>query len=278
MKLRSAAKAFDSVTLQDAYSGLPACVGQFDLFDDSRRDAYGVDRRILSFAPSQVLPPRRVLRAPGTSEVWLVGTSQTDYYRGRPIRRKHVLQRASGAAQCWPLSQVLEAAPSLTAFATAVWVKDVKLTEEGSAPPGFYQVYFSSAETLTVNTLVQAEGRDLWAVGAYLSTGGFNVLECLDVTGCRQSLTFEDRVYVAASDSYVTTPLSVPAVVLVWKALYQNSSEAALGFQPGDRIALVKKADVPTVSVGDSVVGAVRYQVHAVEDAGLNWQMLLRVV
>ena len=71
MRLADAASYFDRVVCADAFTPFEEFKGQFDLFDDSKRDGVTVDRRVLSCSSAVTVPTRRVVLAMG--EYWIVG-------------------------------------------------------------------------------------------------------------------------------------------------------------------------------------------------------------
>lgn len=277
MRLLDAARRFDRTEFQDAYSGESLFFGQLDVFDDSRRDAYGVERRILSVAPGIRMPARRVICEPGRDEAWLVGTCQPDYFNGQEIRNKYVLHRADGLAYLKTPSQALAGDEGVRAYANAAWLKDAKQQDEASTAPGMYGVFLAKPESLALDTVILLGDQTFWVRGRYGSSAEFLVAEVEDVTGSLQAVQYGVAVYDPVADSNSITPRSVQAFVLRWQALYQNTSEAALKAERGDRVVVVRKADVPAPKVGDKVVGAQPWTVRAIEGRGDVWALQVRV-
>ena len=109
MKLANAAKFFDRVSIQDAYTGttLPYKV-QFSTFDETDPDGSISKRRSMSLAPGLTLPARRVISLLG-GEIWLLGEPSADAVFDKPIRQTVPMRRATNLAQALTPGQVAEA-------------------------------------------------------------------------------------------------------------------------------------------------------------------------
>lgn len=277
MKLARVAAAFDNLPLVDAYDGLPAFNGQFDVFDDSRRDAYGVERRVLSVAPDVQLPARRAVREPDRDEVWLMGVAQADYFKGRVIRQKFVLHRAKGFAEVKTPGEMLRGATGLQAYASPSWVKDTKDAATGSNPAGIYSVFFAMGEAVGINQVIFLGDLMLWAYARHSSSADFAVLEAEEISGRLQDVKFSQHTFDPVKDVKALQVTACKAAILRWQTLYENNSDAALKMEVGDRVAVVLKTDVPKPGVGDTVEGAYTWEVLAVEDRGDVWALQVRM-
>lgn len=277
MKLANAAKRFDKLKLYDAYSGDFACAAQLDVFDDSRRDAYGVERRILSVAPGVTMPARRALLEPILNEVWIVGAGMPDYFNAEHIRHKHVVHRADALGTLRTPEQTLAGTGGVSAYVNAAWVKDAKQLEESSNAPGMYSVFVAKGEPVSANSVVTAEGLLLWVRGVYETAGDFTVAEAEDITGALATVSYETQQYNAKLDTTAPVTLAVQALTLRWQALYENSSDAAVRVERGDRVCVVRKLDVAAPKAGDIVRGKYPWRVHNIEDRGGVWALQVRI-
>lgn len=277
MKLARVAAAFDDQALSDAYSGAPLFKGQFDVFDDSRRDAYGVERRVLSVAPDVQRPARSAISEPARGEVWLMGVAQADYFRGRVIRQKFILHRAKGLAEVKTPGQVLGGVAGVQAYASPSWTKDAKDAATRSNPAGIYSVFFALDEPVLINQVIYLDGLMLWAYARHESSAGFTVLEAEEISGRLQAVQYKQHTFDPVKDIKALRVTPCQALVLRWQTLYENNSDAALKMEVGDRVAVVRKADVPAPTVGNTVVGAYTWEVLAVEDRGDVWALQVRM-
>ena len=95
MKLSSAARFFDRVSVYhpDTLSFLFKC--QIDNFDGSRRDAFAAYRRLMTTDAECQIPETGSIRL--WDRVWLVGESQNDGWE-TTHRVNHILHQCSGKA------------------------------------------------------------------------------------------------------------------------------------------------------------------------------------
>lgn len=278
MRLSTAAKFFDKTKFSDAFAPATTFLGQFDVYDDSKRDGATVARRVLAVAPSVSIPARRVVTAEG--ETWIVGVLQQDHFRGAPLRAKYVVQRASGAATLRTVAQALSTG-GLATYAAKMWIKDVKEVEVSSSLNGFFNLYLPSPEVVAVGQLIQVAGRQHLVRNSYLSVAGFLVAESSELALDAVTVgTYKAMTHNVADD--VRTPASTTALNLLklrWQDLFQYKEQAQPTFEEGDLRALVRKVDVATAKVNDLLnFGGEDWEIKSVsnEDGGACWGLHLR--
>ena len=263
MKLRNIAKAFDKTPIVDAYTGAVLGKGQFDLFDDSRRDAYGVDRRILSTDPSVEVPARRVIRT--ENDVWLVGEFQPDFWRGKELRHKYVLHQAVGLATIRTLGERVRGEAGATAYASEMWVKDAKRVEDTALSASLFDLYFTTIEAIPTPALITLGGDEFLSTATHVTAGGFRVLRCERLGWSAHAVaTLRHVVFDPRLDIETETTTSVDVIDLPHQALYEMRSAAALEHQAGDRVLVLDSG--LGVDAGDRITLAGRdLQVLSVE-------------
>jgi hypothetical protein len=278
MRLSAAARFFDRTLFKDAFVPTTTFRGQFDLYDDSKRDGITVARRVLSVAPDVAIPARRVVVAEG--ENWIVGAVQLDHYNGAPVRAKYVIQRANGAATIRTVAQALSAGGTAT-YASRLWVKDVKEVDVSSLLNPFYNVYLPSPEALVVGQLIELSGRQHLVRGFYPSAAGLLVAEAAELplsaiaVGTYKAMTLD----VVADDRTLSSSTALNLLKLRFQDLFAYREQAQPTFREGDVRALIRKADVPTAKVNDLLnFGGEDWEILTVsdEDAGLCWGLHLR--
>lgn len=235
MKLRNIARSFDKTPIVDAYTGAVLGKGQFDLFDDSRRDAYGVDRRILSTDPSVEMPARRVIRT--ENDVWLVGEFQPDFWRGKELRHKYVLHQAVGLATIRTLGERVRGEAGATAYASEMWVKDAKRVDDTALSASLFDLYFTTIESIPTPALITLGGDEFLSTATHVTAGGFRVLRCERLEWSALAVaTLRHVVFDPRLDIETETTNSVDVIDLPHQALYEMRSAAALEHQAGDRV------------------------------------------
>lgn len=237
MRLFDAARYFDSVLCKDAYTDAVLCVGQFEAYDDSKRDAYGAERRILSLSPDQELPTRLALRT--QIGAWLLGKGQADVFRGTTIRIKYVTQRADHMAAILAPDQLLAGEAGLPVCVSIIWLKDVKQQEVSSAPPSLCEIFLAANERVVPGQFILSEGELYCVHSTHTSEAGFFVaeaerLEQLPAQGQLRSIELDP---VLDTETVVTTEL--PMLLARWQLLFVNTAESALKAAPTDKVIML---------------------------------------
>lgn len=275
MRLAAAARHFDRLVCADAYDPLTTFKGQFGLFDDSMRDGLTVERRVLSTAPEVTLPARRAVTADGAT--WLLGDRQADYFKTRAIRYKYVAHVAEELVQAKTIEEALSGAAGYAAWSSRVWLKTSKEIEISSDMTNVFDLYFAKGEPLAEGTLILMSNRWHLVRSLYPSASGFLVALSDELPEpVLTTASFEQRVYQRATDSYSTTPTTVPALRIRWQSYFRYPSRGSDKFTAGDTVLAVLKSAV-TVKAGDAVtVGGTNFTVNAVFDEGAVWTAHLR--
>lgn len=272
MRLLDAAKYFDRLVVADAYTPATTFKGQLSLFDDSMRDGTTVVRRVLSVDPAVTMPSRGVVCFSGRN--WLVGQAAPDSYDGVDIRHRYVLHHAQTSAVVKTPGEALAASAGLTAYASRLWIKDLKEVEVSSDFLSLFGIYFSPSETINEGSLIQLDGRWHMIRSSLKTAAGFRVAVSEELPEpVLESAMFGGRVYNPVTDAYSNTPLSVQALRLRYQAHFRYKSEAAQKFDKGDMQVLVLKS-VVTPKAGDQVTlsdGA--WNVESVVDEAPVWSL-----
>ena len=274
MKLELAARYFDRLPVYDAYTNAELFKGQFDLFDDSKRDAVNVQRRTMSVVPAVSMPARLAVKA--ANQFWVVGNiSHGDTFMASILRAKYTLHRAAGLAKLRTPGQVIADAGGSTAYAGLAWMKDWKEGEHSSKVFAYYEVYFSIAEAVVEGTFLELDGKVFRVRGVYTSESGFRVAESDDLGAARVSVTFSGPgTYDPTTDTLTSTPAAVAALLVRYAADYEYETQASVKRQEGDQVFLVRKATVPAVKAGDTLTHAGRvYRVISVSSESDCWNL-----
>lgn len=264
MKLSAASNYFNKTVCRDAYGGRAEVLAQLEPYDDSRRDGYSVERRILSTAPDAQLPPRRVLSIDG--EAWIVGQGARDFFKNEVLRIKYLLHRAEGAiGRCFDFPTLLAdiPAPIGEMYAAISWVKGLR--EEDSADvTDQMMIYCAESEgSLLASSTVMSFGQNLFLIrNTHQISSGFLVCEAdsLDAPNV-ETASFGSRVYDPVSATYTVTAASIKVLRIRWRSRFVYLSQASAKFDSGDDIVIMrsvdgspKTGDTLTLSDGDRVV------------------------
>lgn len=272
MDLHMAAAYFDDTPVLDA-SGALLFLAQLDLYDDSKRDGVGVDRRLLAMQPEYEvqLPASRQLLVAGQD--WIAGEVQRDSFQGEIIRCKAILQRADVSVVWGTPAQILDASGLTTSLAGMVWTKEAKYEAVTSGVRAFYTLYVAEDfPGLQPGHYATVRGTLCRVRSRYLTAGGFGAVEVIETSpNSLRSVDYGSRVFDGAAGSYATTSLpNTPALVLEYFEDY-TVRQADVDFEKADKQVLVTKTAVPAPKTGDTLSGV--GTVAGVADAGDCWQL-----
>lgn len=278
MKLRNVAKYFDRLEVRDAYSGKILFKGQFDLFDDSERDAVGVQRRTLSVPPDTLMPARGALDAP-LGVKWVVGSlGNVDTFLNRRLREKYTLHRAAGLARISTPGELIQGVGGVEAYVGVAWMKDWREETVSSRAYPYYELFFAASEAVFEGAYVKL-GDDIFRVrSSYRSEAGFRVAEADDLDGSLVTVTLVSASdYSPSTDGFTTVSESLPALVFRFAADYLFNQSSAPKFEPGDLTCLMAKVSVPLAPLNAQVVyGGKTYRVLSIDTEFDCWRMHLR--
>jgi hypothetical protein len=277
MRLSVAARYFDKTLCADAFALGTTFFGQLDVFDDSKRDGATVVRRVLSVAPTVVLPARRVLTI--GAEQWLVGQNEDDSFAGAVLRRKYILQRADGVASIRTFGQAIAGAGGTDTYGAKLWVKDMKEIEVSSKLSGFFNIYLPSPETVAAGSVISLGGRLHVVRNTFKSSGGFLVTEGdeLDAAAVLAGTYHGVTGYAPATDVVTAGATAVTLLRIRYQDDYEYANEAEPKFVVGDIKAYVRKSQIATARAKDKVdLSALSWLVESVSDENDCWGLHLR--
>jgi hypothetical protein len=273
MKLTNAAKAFDNTIATDAY-GTAMLYCQFDLYDDARRDGMTVERRIISAAPDQILPARRVVTVNGKQ--WILGDGAEDYFKGRTIRIKYVGHQASGLAALKTVEETLTGAAGHALYAATAWVKAAREIEISSELTNVPTLYTAAGEPVHANQIAILNGAVLWLRKPYQTTAGLQACVADELDDPWDTATIESRIYDPLTDSYTGAPVAATVLRMRWQEHFEYFSKAQGTYERGDCVIWVTKAAL-NVKINDEVtLSDGRWRVLRVADEGTTQSLQLR--
>lgn len=277
MRLFNAARFFDRLEVRDAYSGKFLFRGQFDVFDDSERDAIGIQRRTLSVTPGVKLPSRYALEAP-TGIHWIAGAlGNVDVFSNSSIREKYTLHRAVGLARVYTPGNLILDGASVSAYAGSAWLKDWREESVSSDAYPYYELFFGASENVQVGDYVLLNGDTYRVRSTYRSEAGFLVAEADDLAAAKTTITLLRKTYDPLTDLETENPEEVGALVFRFLANYRYLQSSAPKFEPGDYVCLVPKATAASLSEGSEVQYAGRtFRAISIDTESDCWRLHLR--
>jgi hypothetical protein len=204
---------------------------------------------------------------------------QPDSFMGDVIRDKHVLHRSDGVTLIQTPGQVLSSG-GVSTYGSKLWLKDFKEEAISSSLEPFFHIFLTTAETVAVGQFITLAGRLHRVRSAFLSAAGFITVEAdeLPADALTTGTMYQSRVYNPSSDSYVLgAATDLPVLAFRWQEDFVYPEESAEKFQPGDFVALVRKADVSPPKPGQYlVIAGVNHDVLESADDSDCWRMHVR--
>lgn len=280
MDLSEAASFFDDTEVTAPGSATVLFYAQLDLFADQLRDGLQIERRILSYSPSQVftLPLDSIVSFGGRN--WALGLSSPDVFQGDAIRSAYLahlldsVMTIGSAADCIGLTQRLQT------YAGMVWMKNAK---DGNGT----EEYWSEVTAYTGSGVQIAEGEFFGVAGklyrarnVYYVSSGIKAIDGVELPAdAQRTVTW---ITQAGYDQIRQKPVpgvatDIPALVMRFYHDYRMVTQAAIKPSDGDLVARVLQTS--GVSANDSIViDGVTYRVvsrRAMNDA--TWWLHLTV-
>lgn len=270
MRLHAAAKHFNRMPCNDGYTGAFLFNGQIALYDDSRRDSEGAERRIIELAPEDVLPARRVVEAHGVRYIMAHGFD--DSALGEVIRRKFVAHEATHLATWRTLQQVCENAAGTQAWSAKAWIKDSKEIDESSDMVGVNHIHMAVTEAVAVSNIVHFDGVYHIVRKTTKGAAGTLILTCDEVPEpAIETGSLKTGTYDPINEVMATTTTSVRVLRLRWQSLFEFRDALAGPFRPEDMQAVIAKS-VATPAVGATLtLSDGDYQINSVQSETGVW-------
>ena len=273
MRLYNAARMGDKVVATDAY-GTAQIMVQYDPLSYSKVDGTNVTKRMLSVAPSVVMPARGAVTI--GDQTYLVGHGAPDYWNGEVIRTNYVIQGADGLANLCSIGEALAGTAPRTAYAALAFNKYMPEMNDNSKFPPQYQAFVAGVESAPADSLIELNGAYFLIKQSYLSTSGLRIaLANIVDMPCFETVTFGSRVYDPITDEYTSTGSPVKVFRVKWSESFSYLSKASETCERGDIMVFMLKTHTPKPSdllaLSDGP-----WRVLAVADEGATWRCHVR--
>lgn len=269
-KLIRTAQRFDQTPCNDAYTGSFLFNGQLKAWPEVLRDSEVAARRVLSCAPSIMMPSRRAIAV--GSDVYLIGSGNTDQWKGQPIRVGYPATKADGLAVLSGLDQLCLGQNGIQVYTGKSWIKNDAFTQQDSHLNPKHQVFFSNSETITPGKAVILGSTMMLIRAVYEAPTGLIIADCDEMMLPNvTAVTLETKVFDPVSNTSSSSTTSVTVVRLRWQSMFQYMASSSPTFKSGDEQAVVAK------SVASPTIGSVfvmpdgRWRVESILDNGTTW-------
>lgn len=253
MKLRNAARYFDTCPVYDGYTGALLFNAQASTFMEAAAEGSVSVRRTLSLDPSYNLPQHSVISVLG--ERYVTGEENLDEWSSTSIRKACWTKKVSDYFTVSSPSAYLSGSASLNFYGQKKQVKEVS-TLESSNLENVWESAFSRSATISKGQILKS-GNSLYRVRlTYVSVDGFLtcVLDQLEYDILPVS-SYANNIYDPVSDTYSGQTLTVNALPVDYKIVFDTQTQADLQAAQGDICLLVPQALNPRTGLNLTVAG-----------------------
>lgn len=270
MRLHAAAKHFNRMPCNDGYTSAFLYNAQLSLYDDSKKDTEGTERRIIELAPELSPPARRVVEAHGVR--YILGHGFDDSALGSIIRRKFVAHEATHLATFYTLAQICANAAGTSAWAARAWVKDSKEIDESSKMVGMNHLHMATSEAVGETDIVSFDS--VYHIVRKITKGaaGTLILDCDEVPApVVENATLKTGTYNPITEVMATTTATVRVLRLRWQSLFEYRDIISPTFTPEDmQVVIAKTVATPAVGASLAMTGG-DFLIDSIQDGTGVW-------
>lgn len=251
MRLKSAAKYFDTCPVYDAYSGNLLFKVQTSTFLESAAEGSTAARRVISIAPNLNIPTHNCILA--MDQLWVVGANNPDEWNGSQIRKAYWTKRVTDNFKLLTPGQAALSGTGTPVFGSKQYLKDTPNSVTDAELDPMWDIAISANSAASRGYFLKSANTLYRIRVAYNDLDGFLT--------CQSDEVYEKVVYASiastarynpVTDKYNPTIVTTTAVLLDYYKSYVKTT--ATGVQPvaGDLTMILAKAAV-VVSVGQEI-------------------------
>jgi hypothetical protein len=275
MKLKAAARRFDTCPVYDAYNNALLFKAQVSTFLEASPDGSTAKRRVLSVDPSITPPTHSTINV--LNELWVVGDGILDEWRGGAIRASYWMKASSGLFSLVTPGQACSGTVVAAQHGQRDYLKDTVNGVTDAQYDPFWIFHFSKNAVIAKGTLVK-QGPTLYRVRTvHLSLEGFKTAQCDEIDYGVISSTFTSTgVYNPVLDTYSAASVTVPSILLDYYKVYEFRTQASPSNLAGDMALIVAKSSVSPVVGQNVVVNSESWRIIAIVSDQDAWSLHIR--
>lgn len=261
MKLKNAARYFDTDTVTDGYTGAVLFKAQFSSYEGAAPDGSFQRRRVVSVAPGILPPTRRVVAVQGMR--WIMGELVTDAFKDQAIRQTCAAKEATDL-----LSLLTPAQAALKSVGTSIYghkqhLKDTVNSVTDSNYDPQYEVFFGITESLKAGYFLKSAKQYLHIRSLLYTNEGYWVavsdeLATNPATDAEVTATFAGA-YNPVTETHAAG-VTTTGIMLDMYKLYNFNTEADPRNQAGDMSLIVAKTAVTPADNQIITIGSVKWR------------------
>lgn len=259
MRLKNAARYYDTCPVYDAYSGSLLFKIQTSTFLESAAEGSTAARRVISLDASLNIPAHNCILA--LDQLWVVGASNPDEWNGTQIRKAYWTKRVTDSFTLLTPGQAALAAAGTTLFGSKQYLKDTVNSTTDSELDPMWDIAISSNSIASRGYFLKSANTLYRIRVAYNDLDGFLTCQSdeVDQKVVYASIASTAR-YNPVTDKYSPTIVTTTSILLDYMKSYVKTTATGTPPVAGDMSMIVAKAAV-VVSVGqDITIQETRYK------------------
>jgi hypothetical protein len=259
MKLKNAAKFFDTCQVYDGYSGASLFKVQTSTFLESSPAGSTSARRAISLAPTLVPPSHSCILV--LDQLWLLGAENPDEWAGSAIRRAYWTRKVTDQFRILTPSQALLNSAGTLAYGARQFLRESINTQTDSELDPVWDIAFSSSLKPGRGTFLKSASSLYRVRMLYEDLDGFTTCQSDEVDEPVRTLTFKSsNAYDPVQDTYSEITVNAKVILLDYQKAFSKREVVEHKVQAGDLIAVVSPQQViPMVGQRVRIETASRY-------------------
>lgn len=266
MKLKNAAKLFDTCPVYDAYTGALLFKVQTSTFLESSLEGSTASRRVISLAPEITPPAHSCILA--LNQLLLLGGENPDEWAGSAIRRAYWTKRITDSFRVRTPAQVLNSVPGTAVYGQRKYLRESINTQTDSELDPTWDIFLSKSLTPSRGMFISSATVLYRVRVSYEDVDGFRTCQSDEVDEPVRTMTFTtSSSYDPVTDSYAPATVALPSILLDYSKVFSKADAYEDKVKAGDICAVIGKSlVVPSVGQTIGIEAASRYRG--------NWQIL----
>lgn len=251
MKLKSAARYFDTCPVYDAYTGALLFKAQTSTFLESSVEGSTSARRVISLDPDLVIPDHSCILALG--QIWVTGASNPDEWGGSAIRKAYWTKLATDSLLMYSPGAILIGNNGIPLYGNKKFLRESINTQTDSELDPCWDIAVSTSTTIERGYFLKS-GSTLFRVRmTYSDLDGFMTLQSDEVEEAITSIVVStSSVYNPVTDSYGVSTTTVNGIILDYSKAYTKTAITDIKSEQGDVCCLIK-SNLVTVKTGQQL-------------------------
>lgn len=266
MKLKNAAKFFDTCPVYDAYTGALLFKVQTSTFLESSLEGSTASRRVVSLAPEITPPAHSCILA--LNQLLLLGGENPDEWAGSAIRRAYWTKRITDSFRVRTPAQVLNSVPGTAVYGQRKYLRESINTQTDSELDPTWDIFLSKSLAPSRGMFISSATVLYRVRVSYEDVDGFRTCQSDEVDEPIRTMTFTtSSSYDPVTDSYAPATVTLPSILLDYSKVFSKADAYEDKAKAGDICAVIGKSlVVPSVGQTIGIEAASRYRG--------NWQIL----